>query len=119
MKAEIVDTQGPDRIPAVLSGRADIGIAVASDTLERAKTIGFSIPYFVFKTVILAREDSGIDGAEGMRGHTVGGPAGAAQLCEPVFESPVRSGRYAELYAKWVGTEGGPPPELVVPGTYR
>lgn len=56
VEAEIVDTPDPDRIPAVLSGRADIGIAVASDTLERAKTIGFSIPYFVFTTVILARE---------------------------------------------------------------
>lgn len=203
VKAEIVDTPGPDRIPAVLSGRADVGIAVASDTLERAKTIGFSIPYFVFKTIILAREDSGIKSADDMKGHTVGGPAGAyetialqatvKQFNDPstklltfqgqadsllalgqgkidamyttatvateilksgkypglhiVGDAPaapdycaflvlrneqgllnyvnlflnrqVRSGRYAELYAKWVGTEGGPAPELTVPGSYR
>lgn len=71
VKAEIVDTPDPDRIPAVLSGRADVGIAVASDTLERARTIGFSIPYFVFKTIILAREDSGIKSAADIKGHTV------------------------------------------------
>jgi ABC-type amino acid transport substrate-binding protein len=203
VKAEIVDTPDPDRIPAVLSGRADVGIAVASDTLERARTIGFSIPYFVFKTIILAREDSGIKSAADIKGHTVGGPAGAyetAALKETVqkindpatklltFQSQsdsflalsqkkidatyttatiathvissgkypglkivgdapvdpdycaflvqrqeqgllnyvnlflnrqVRSGRYAELYAKWVGTEGGPAPDLTIPGTYR
>ncbi|WP_246376916.1 transporter substrate-binding domain-containing protein [Gluconacetobacter aggeris] len=203
VEPEIVDTPDPDRIPAVLSGRADVGIAVASDTLERARTIGFSIPYFVFKTIILAREDSGIASAETMKGHAVGGPAGAyetlalektvhgfgdpgskiltfqsqsdtflalgekkidATYTTPVIatnlirsgkypglkivgDAPVapdycafliarqeqgllnyvnlflnrqvRSGRYAELYAKWVGTEGGPAPSLTVPGTYR
>src|SRR3954465_11987103 len=40
--AEIVETPFPDRIPAIVSGRADIGVASTSDTLERAKTIGFS-----------------------------------------------------------------------------
>jgi polar amino acid transport system substrate-binding protein len=203
VKAEIVDTPDPDRIPAVLSGRADVGIAVASDTLERARTIGFSIPYFVFTNVILVREDSGIKSADDMKGHTVGGPAGAYEttaLADTVkkFNDPatklltfqsqsdsflalgqkkidatyttatiathliqsgkypglkiigdapvdadycaflvqrqeqgllnyvnlflnrqVRSGRYAELYAKWVGTEGGPAPSLTIPGTYR
>ncbi|BCH67967.1 MULTISPECIES: transporter substrate-binding domain-containing protein [Rhizobium/Agrobacterium group] len=203
VEAEIVDTPDPDRIPAVLSGRADIGIAVASDTLERAKTIGFSIPYFVFTTVILAREDSGIKSAADMKGHTVGGPAGAyetlalgdtvksfndpatklltfqsqsdaflalgqkqidatyttstiathliqsgkypglkivgdapvdADYCAILVQRQeqgllnyvnlflnrqVRSGRYAELYAKWVGTEGGPAPDLTVAKAYR
>src|SRR4029077_14621085 len=77
VQAEIVDTPGPDHIPAILSGRADLGIAVASDTLERAKTIGFSIPYFVFKTIVLVREDSGIKSPADLKGHPVGGPAGA------------------------------------------
>jgi polar amino acid transport system substrate-binding protein len=31
----------------------------------------------------------------------------------------VRSGRYAELYKKWVGTEGGPAPDLTAAGVYR
>ena len=77
VEVEIVDTPENDRIPAILSGRADVAVAVASDTLERAKTVGFSIPYFVFKTIVLAREDSGIKGPDDIKGHTVGGPAGA------------------------------------------
>ena len=203
VRPEIVDTPGPDRIPAILSGRADIGIAVASDTLERAKSIGFSIPYFVFTTVVLVREDSGIKTVDDIKGHTVGGPAGAYEtlaLAETVkklnapktqlltFQSQsdtflalgqkqidatyttstiatdlihsgkypglkiignapvdpdycailvqrheqgllnyvnlflnrqVRSGRYAQLYKKWIGTEGGPVPDLTIAGTYR
>ena len=203
VQAEIVDTPDPDRIPAIISGRADVGIAVASDTLERAKTIAFSIPYFVFKTIVLAREDSGIKNPGDIKGHTVGGPAGAYEtlaLADTVkgFNDPngkmltfqsqsdtflalsqkqidatytdttiataiiksgkypglkiggdapvdpdycallvkrneqgllnyvnlflnrqVRSGRYAELYKKWIGAEGGPPPDLTIPGVYR
>jgi polar amino acid transport system substrate-binding protein len=38
---EIVETPFPDRIPALVSGRADVGVASTSDTLERAKTVGF------------------------------------------------------------------------------
>lgn len=203
VQPEIVDTPGPDRIPAILSGRADIGVAVASDTLARAKTIGFSIPYFVFTTVVLVREDSGINKIDDIKGHTVGGPAGAYEtlalgdtvktfndektklltfqsqadtflalgqkqidatyttstIATSVIQSgkypglkiignapvdpdycailvprmeqgmlnyvnlflnrQVRSGRYAELYKKWIGTEGGPAPDLTVVGTYR
>ncbi|MDF5828379.1 transporter substrate-binding domain-containing protein [Pseudomonas aeruginosa] len=44
VKAEIVETPFPDRIPALVSGRADVIVASTSDTLERAKTIGMSIP---------------------------------------------------------------------------
>jgi len=58
---EYVETPFPDRIPALVSGRADVGVASTSDTLERAKTIGFSIPYFAFTNVVLTRTDAGID----------------------------------------------------------
>ena len=60
VKAEIVETPFPDRIPALVSGRADVIVASTSDTLERAKTIGMSIPYFAFVKVVLTREDTGI-----------------------------------------------------------
>ncbi len=76
VKAEIVDTPFSDRIPALVSGRADVGVASTSDTLERAKTIGFSIPYFAFKMVILTKQGSGLDKYEQLKGHKVGDPAG-------------------------------------------
>lgn len=74
--AEIVETPFPDRIPALVSGRADVGIASTSDTLERAKTIGFSIPYFAFNNVVLTREDTGIDSYESLAGKNLGSVAG-------------------------------------------
>src|SRR5690606_15961434 len=73
---EYVETPFPDRIPALVSGRADVGVASTSDTLERAKTIGFTIPYFAFTNVVLTREDAGVADFEGMKGHVVGSVAG-------------------------------------------
>ncbi|WP_409223719.1 transporter substrate-binding domain-containing protein, partial [Escherichia coli] len=46
-------------MPALVSGRADVIVASTSDTLERAKTIGMSVPYFAFVKVVLTREDTG------------------------------------------------------------
>jgi len=76
VKAEIVDTPFPDRIPAIVSGRADVGVASTSDTLERAKTIGFSIPYFAFKTVVVTQKGRGIEDYDSMKGHRVAAVAG-------------------------------------------
>ncbi len=73
---EIVETPFPDRIPALVSGRADVGVASTSDTLERAKTIGFSIPYFAFNNVVLTREDTGIESYEDLAGKNLGSVAG-------------------------------------------
>lgn len=203
VKAVVVDTPTPDRIPALVSGRADVGVASVSDTLERAKTIGMTIPYFVFTNVVLTRKDAGIDTVADIKGHAVGGADGAyetialermvKELNDPngsfrgfqnqsdVFlaltskqidatwvtstvaaaiigsgkypglkvagDAPldadfvslialreeqglinflnlfinrqVRSGRYAELYKKWIGDSAGKPPLLTYPGVYR
>jgi polar amino acid transport system substrate-binding protein len=73
---EYVETPFPDRIPALVSGRADVGVASTSDTLERAKTIGFSIPYFAFTFNVLTRKDAGIDTYESLKGHKVGSVSG-------------------------------------------
>lgn len=74
--AEIVETPFPDRIPALVSGRVDVGVASTSDTLERAKTAGFTIPYFAFTNVVLSREGAGIEKFEDMKGKTVGSVGG-------------------------------------------
>lgn len=76
VEAEIIETPFPDRIPALVSGRVDVGVASTSDTLERAKTAGFSIPYFAFTNVVLTTEDTGIDSYESLKGRTVGSVAG-------------------------------------------
>jgi hydroxyproline transporter system substrate-binding protein len=76
VKAEIVETPFPDRIPALVSDRADVGVASTSDTLERAKTIGFSIPYFAFKMVVLTKDGTGIDTYESLKGKKTGSTSG-------------------------------------------
>lgn len=199
VEVEIVETPFPDRIPALVSGRADIGVASTSDTLERAKTIGFSIPYFAFENVVLTREDTGIGSYEDLADKRVGSVSGTyegiqleefitaqdaggsfrpyqtqadvflalsqgqieatvvtntvaqATISTGNFEGfvvtgtapyitdyvalialrseyglidyldlfvnqQVRTGRYAELFEKWVG---GEVPDLTVPGVYR
>ncbi len=201
VKVEIVEAQLPDRIPAILSNRADIAVAATSDTLARAKTIGLSIPYFAFKEVILTRKDTGIAKYEDIKGRKVGGVAGSyeslamqddlkkfadpkgsfrayqsqadvvlavsqaqidatpivATMASEIMKSgkypnlaiggdapytidyvtiitarqeygllnyinlfinqQVRTGRYAELYKKWMG--GGEPINLTIPSVYR
>ena len=199
VQAEIVETTFPERIPALMSGRVDVAVASTSDTLERAKTVGFSIPYYAFENAVVAREGVEMADWEGMRGKTVGATAGtyeAIWLEEKVAEwgegqfrpyqnqadvflalsqgqldatvstvevaeanvasgnfpgirivdkapmvpdyvalitlreeyglinylnlfvnQQVRTGRYAELYEKWIGE--GEPADLMVPGVYR
>lgn len=74
--AEIVETPFPERIPALMSGRVDVGVASTSDTLERAKTVGMSIPYFAFEMAVTAKDGSGVTSFDTMKGKTVGATAG-------------------------------------------
>ena len=197
--AEIVETTFPERIPALMSGAVDVAVASTSDTLERAKTVGFSIPYYAFENAVVANDKSGITGWEGMKGKVVGATAGTyeaiwlegkvkewgegefrpyqnqadvflalsqgqldatvstVEVAEANVKSgnfpgiaiadkapmvpdyvalitlreefglinymdlfinqQVRTGRYAELYKKWVGE--GEPADLTIPGVYR
>lgn len=74
--AEVVETPFPDRIPALVSGRADVIVASTSDTLERAKTVAMSIPYFAFQMVVLTRDDAGINSYDDLKGKDVGNTSG-------------------------------------------
>lgn len=76
VEAEIVETPFPERIPALMSGRVDVGVASTSDTLERAKTVGMSIPYFAFEMAVTANDEAGISSFEDMKGKVVGAVAG-------------------------------------------
>lgn len=78
VEAEIVDTPWADRIPSLISGRADVSIAAASDTLERAKTVGFSIPYMKYLYQVAVREGSEIKAFDDLKGRTVGTAIGTS-----------------------------------------
>lgn len=199
VKAEIVETPFPERIPALMAGRVDVGVASTSDTLERAKTVGMSIPYYAFENAVVGNEKAAMKTWEDMKGKTIGATAGTyeaiwmegkikewgtgefrpyqtqadvflalsqgqidatvstVEVAEANVKSgkfagisivdkapmvpdyvalftmrqeyglinylnlfinqQVRTGRYAELYAKWVGE--GTPADLTIPGIYR
>lgn len=198
--AEVVETPWADRVPSLVSGRADVSIAAASDTLERAQTVGLSIPYMAYTYQVAVRKGSAIKSFADLKGRKVatvvstsnetlfleafnkwddekgehlslqseadmflaleqgrvdaivsGSPAVANFINSgkypnidwgPVAPFPidyvgimttrseyallryldlfvnrqVRSGRYAELYKKWVGDN---PPSLSIPDVYR
>lgn len=196
----VVETPWADRIPALISNRADVSIAAASDTLERAQTVGFSIPYMAYIYQVGVQADSDIQSFDDLKGRTVGtvvsttnegfmleqleawgdeagdhlslqseadmflalqqgrvdaivssnttvanfvanpdfdniavGPAapfpidvvgimaprqeyGLLRYLDLFVNRQVRSGRYQELYDKWVGGEA---PNLAIPGVHR
>ncbi len=72
VKPEIVETPFADRIPALISNRVDVVVGSTSDTLERAKTVGMSIPYFAFTMVVLTRDDKKINSYKDLKGRPVG-----------------------------------------------
>ena len=72
VKPVIVETPWADRVPSLLSNRADVSIAAASDTLERAQTIGLSIPYMAYVYQAAVRKDSGIKTFDDLKGRKVG-----------------------------------------------
>ena len=74
--AEVVETPFSDRIPALLSGRADVIVASTSDTLERAKTVGLTVPYFAFQMVVLTRDNTGINSFDDIKGKALGNTSG-------------------------------------------
>jgi len=199
VKAEVVETTFPKRIPSLMSGRVDVAVASTSDTLERAKTVGFPIPYYSFENAVVANDKVAMATWEDTKGKTVGATAGTyeaiwlegkvkewgtgsfrpyqtradvflalnqGQLDATVgtvevseanvksgnfpgirivdkapmvpdyvalitlreeyglinymnlfINQQVRTGRYAELYRKWVGE--GAPANLTIPGVYR
>lgn len=71
VKASVVETPWADRIPALLSNRADVSIAAASDTLERAQTVGLSVPYMAYTYQTAVRKGSDIKVFDDLKGRKV------------------------------------------------
>jgi len=71
VKAEIVETASPQRIPALVTNQVDVTIGSMTATTERAKTVLFSKPYLVYKLAVIVRTGSGISSWEALRGKNV------------------------------------------------
>ena len=57
VKLKLVETEGVNRVPFLVTGKVDIVIGVFGATLERAKSVAFTKPYAPYALVIVGRKD--------------------------------------------------------------
>lgn len=69
---EVVQVTSPNRIPFLLTGKADIVMASFSISEERKKVIDFSIPYGVIQIVIAAPKAKDIKDIKSLTGLRIG-----------------------------------------------
>ncbi|OMH33863.1 transporter substrate-binding domain-containing protein [Motiliproteus sp. MSK22-1] len=74
--AEILPVTWAERLPSIVNNRADVVFGGTSDSLQRAKTVGFSIPYAIYYAQAIVRKDSGIKSFEDMKGKRVAAAVG-------------------------------------------
>jgi ABC-type amino acid transport substrate-binding protein len=68
---EFTDVSGDARISMLVSGQLDIVVANTSATLERAKSVNFTIPYNRAGLRVIVQADSGIKDLAGLAGKKV------------------------------------------------
>ncbi len=68
---EFTKVTSPTRIPLLVSGNVDLVAASMTHTIERDKTIDFSITYYTGGQALLVKADSDIAGVDGLAGKTV------------------------------------------------
>jgi ABC-type amino acid transport substrate-binding protein len=71
VKLEIVEVTGANRIPMLESGQIDLIIANITATMERAKSIDFSIPYLRTGIKLLVRDGSDVTSIGNLGGKKV------------------------------------------------
>jgi polar amino acid transport system substrate-binding protein len=76
---EFVTVNSPGRIPALLSNRVDMVVAIFSITAERALQVSFSIPYAGQSAVLIAPKTANIKGPDDLKGLKVGVTRGALE----------------------------------------
>jgi polar amino acid transport system substrate-binding protein len=76
VKLELVPVTSQNRIPFLLTNRADMVISLFSVTPERALQVSFSSPYAAVGTIVTARTDKKIGDFGDLKGLKVGVPRG-------------------------------------------
>ena len=82
VKSKILNLTWGDRIPSLVSGKTDVVVGSTSDTLERAKSVGFSYPYFVFKFQVFSKKGSNINKFDDLKNVKVGAALGTTYETE-------------------------------------
>ena len=71
VEIEYIKVTSPTRIPMLVAGNVDVVAASMTHTIERDKTIDFSVTYFWGGQSILVKKDSGINGVDDLVDKTV------------------------------------------------
>jgi polar amino acid transport system substrate-binding protein len=72
VELELVQVTAPQRIPALLAGRADVAISSLSITIDRAKTVMFANPHGALSIVIAGPAGVKVANAADLAGKRVG-----------------------------------------------
>lgn len=73
---KIMSLTWAERLPAIVTNRVDVVFGGTSDSLARAKTVGFSIPYAIYYAQAIVGKNSGIKTFADMKGKRVAGAVG-------------------------------------------
>ena len=79
---EILPVTWAERLPVIVTNRADVVFGGTSDSLSRAKTVGFSIPYAIYYAQAVVGIDSGIETFEDMKGKRIAAAVGTVPEIE-------------------------------------
>lgn len=71
VELELVSTDGTSRLPLLKSDRVDVNISAWTATNERAKAVGFTIPYAAAGASVLYQKDNPIESYDDLAGKKV------------------------------------------------
>src|SRR5206468_6389199 len=72
VELELVQVTAPQRIPALLAGRADVAISSLSITVDRAQTVMFASPHGALSIVITAPRRIVLRNSADLKGKKIG-----------------------------------------------
>lgn len=76
VEPEVLPVTWAERLPVIVTGRADVVFGATSDSLARARTVGFTIPYAIYYAQGVVNSQSGIKSFEDIRGKRVAAAVG-------------------------------------------
>lgn len=76
VEPKIIPVTWAERLPVIVTGRADVVFGGTSDSLSRARTVGFTIPYAIYYAQGVVNSKSGIESFEDIRGKRVAAAVG-------------------------------------------
>jgi len=109
VKLEIVQLNGPNRVPYLLTNKVDMVISSFSITPERQKVIDFSLPYSSSESVVLAPKAVNIAKVEDLADKRIGVVRGNLQdkLLQPIAPKETRIVRFDDDAANVVALLSG------------